>query len=134
MKLADVPIKPVQKPAPVAVAQKTVSPAPTRERIPQDSETWSLAGKDSVVHTSTYPALGRKLTEIFNFESRERLVISENITLGTENVSPKESFDAIGEDALIRALKEFRRLGGQAKDEHVLKNHLNKSKLKPGGL
>lgn len=134
VKLADVPVKPVQKPAPTAtVVQKPVAPPPQRERAPQDSETWSLAGKNSVARTATYPSLGRKLTEIFNFESRERLTITENMNLGSETMSPQESFDTIGEDALLRALKEFRRLGGQAKDEHVLKNRLNKSKLTPGG-
>lgn len=133
VKLAEVPIKPVEKPAPATVAKKTFAPPPpSRERTPQDSEAWSLAGKNSVAHTATYPSLGRKLTEIFNFESRERLVITENLGLGTETMSPKESFDAIGEDALLLALKEFRRLGGQAKEEHVLKNRLNKSKLTPG--
>lgn len=137
VRLAPVAIRPVEKPAPavtLAASPAPASPPPRVEEKPeQDSETWARAGKDSVIRTSTFPAIGRKLTEIFNFESRERITITENLKLGSETMSPHESFDAISENALMRALQEFRRLGGKAGDDEVFQGRLLKSKLKPGG-
>ena len=80
------------------------------------AEHWSLAGKNRVAHHGNYPDIGRRITEIFNFESRERTVITENLKTGAETLSPPESFDRINEEALHKALGEFRALGGEADD------------------
>lgn len=132
VKVKPVPPKPqpqvVAEPKPQPQVQKpvvTVQPAPNG-----DSETWQLAGRHSVAHVSTFPALGRRLTEIFNFESRERVTIAENLNLKTESMGPHESFDAMSEDSVLRALREYRRLGGKADDAHVLKNSLGKLQMK----
>lgn len=114
------PIPP--KPAPVPVA-----PAPA---VSTETETWQLAGKNNLVHTSTFPSLGRKLTEIFNFESRERVVITENTVLKTESMGPHVSFDGLTEEYLRRALQEFRKLGGKAEDKYVFRDSLNKTQLR----
>jgi hypothetical protein len=88
----------------------------------ESTEHWTLAGKNRVALHGAYPDLGRKITEIFNFESRERTVITENLKTGVETLSPPESFDRINEDALRRALAEFRKLGGTADDNVVSGN------------
>jgi hypothetical protein len=85
-----------------------------------DSEGWSLAGRTRVAHHGTYPDIGRKITEIFNFESRERTVIAENLKTGAETLTAPESFDTIAEDALRKAFAEFKRLGGEAEEGFVM--------------
>jgi ankyrin repeat protein len=126
VKLLNVPVLPTPVPAPPPPASSPES-AP-----PQDTETWSLAGAKSVVHATLYPGLGRRLTEIFNFEARERITITENFTLKTETMGPHENFDNIGDEALRKAFDEFRRLGGKAEEGAVFGNRLMKMKMKPG--
>lgn len=86
----------------------------------QDTEEWHRMGTSKVALVGTYPAMGRRLTEIFNFDSRDRLIIAENLRTGAENVTPPESFDAIGEEPVKKALEAFRRLGGKADADKAL--------------
>lgn len=94
---------------------------------------WSLFGKTQLAHVVYSPALNRRVTEIFNFESRERLTISENLKPHTETVLPVTSFDDINETTLHAALDQFTKLGGKADENFVLqaqtrlnkKNHLS---------
>lgn len=120
--------EPPQKAPPAAVPKLVSAVAPAS--LPQDNETWALAGKHSVAHISTFPALNRRITEIFNFESRERAAFTENLSLRSETMAPHESFDSLSEDALERALKEYRRLGGKVDDDKVFKNRVNKLQIK----
>ena len=98
--------------APVATPAAAVSSADAAER-------WTLVGRNRVAHNGSYPDIGRKITEIFNFESRERTVITENLKTGAESLSTPERFDHINADALQKALSEFRKLGGEADDGFV---------------
>lgn len=125
------PVKPSVQPViveAIPVPSPAIAPAPA----PQDAETWALAGAKSVVHATLYPGLGRRLTEIFNFETRERIAITENFTLKTETMAPHENFDNIGDEALRKAFDEFRRLGGKADEAAVFGNRPMKMKVKPG--
>jgi ankyrin repeat protein len=106
------------KPHMLKLLQKSVSAVPASVGA-EAVEHWTLAGKNRVAHHGTYPDIGRKITEIFNFESRERTVITENLKTGAETLSPPESFDRINEEALRNALAEFRKLGGSANDAVV---------------
>jgi ankyrin repeat protein len=115
------------KPYLLKLLQKTTAapavpaPAPAAAADPgQNSESWSRLGNTRVAHTGVYTDIGRKITEIFNFEARERTVISENLKTGAETLSPPESFDRVNEEALKKALSEFRRLGGAAEEAAVL--------------
>ena len=108
--------------------QKTAAPAAANTA--DAGEHWSMAGKNRVAHNGTYPDIGRKVTEIFNFEARERTVIIENLKTGAETLSPPESFDRINESALRTALAEFRRLGGDADDSVVTGNKGSKNAFK----
>ena len=105
------------KPHLLKLLQKNAAPSPAAAG--EAAEHWSLAGKSRVAHHGTYPDIARKITEIFNFESRERTVITENLKTGAETLSPPESFDRINEEALQKALGEFRRLGGEADDSAI---------------
>lgn len=86
----------------------------------QATSPWKRTGDNLLAHINEMPELGRRITEIFNFESRERTVISENLATGAETLTSPESFDAIGIDALRKAVEAFRAAGGEADENHVL--------------
>ncbi|HYD19211.1 MAG TPA: ankyrin repeat domain-containing protein [Patescibacteria group bacterium] len=99
------------------------------------SELWTLAGNHSVAHITVMPILNKKLTELFNFQSRERVTFSENLATKLEIMAPHQSFDEIGDEALTHAFQEFTRLGGKADEVKVFKHNLNKTQLKkPAGI
>ncbi len=79
-----------------------------------NGETWALMSKTSVAHVTSSPVIGRKLTEIFNFESRERVQITENLKTGTESIGKPERFDSLGEEAVVRAEAMLKQLNAEA--------------------
>lgn len=95
------------------------------------TETWLRMGDAKVAQVGIYPALERKLTEIFNFESRERIVISENLRTGAENMAAPQSFDTIEEAALQKAAAAYRNLGGTVDDTQITRRNLNKTARLP---
>lgn len=134
VKILETPPKPVPVPAPEAAEEKqTAAVAPVPAAVTYEgSDKWVRTGENHVTHIGEYPAVNRKLTEIFNFETRERLVVNENLKTGAETVSPVESFDTVAESALRKALFEFQRLGGKAEEDSVLGNRsLPKRSLRP---
>jgi ankyrin repeat protein len=119
---------PTDNPLPPPLPETATAEAPKDDA--KGGETWTRDGH-SVIHLREFTGLGRRLTEIFNFETRERVVISENLALKSETMGPHEGFAAVSEGALEKALAEFRRLGGTAQDSDVFPNRL--AKLKPAG-
>ncbi len=97
----------------------------------KETETWLRMGEGKVAHVGIYPALERKLTEIFNFESRERIVISENLRTGAENMAAPQSFDTLDEAALQKAATAYRDFGGALDDTQLTKRTLNKTARMP---
>ncbi len=77
-------------------------------------ETWALMSKTSIAHVTTAEAIGRKLTEIFNFESRERVLITENLKTGAENMGKPETFDGLSEGSIKAAETMLKQLNAQA--------------------
>lgn len=124
------------KPAPAAVvpvAQPIIIASPPGS--PNDVEVWALTGTHSVAHITVMPVLNKKLTELFNFESRERVTFSENLATKAELMGPHQSFDAISDDALLKAFSEYKRLGGKADEDKVFKHTIAKTQLKkPAGM
>ncbi|HYD18561.1 MAG TPA: ankyrin repeat domain-containing protein [Patescibacteria group bacterium] len=94
---------------PVAAA---VTAPPANENKPASNETWTLMSDTTIAKVAEMPVLNRKITEIFNFESRERLIISENLKTGAETLGAAEPFAAIAENILARAADEMRKAGG----------------------
>lgn len=126
-----------QQPAPAAVVIPAGQPIviATPRGSANDVETWTLAGSHSVAHITVMPVLNKKLTELFNFESRERVTFSENLATKTEIMGPHQNFDTISDDAQLQALSEYKRLGGQAEEDKVFRHNLNKTQLKkPSGM
>ena len=84
------------------------------------NDRWLRTGEHQVTHIGDIPDINRRLTEIFNFETRERTVIHENTRSGVETTAAPESFDTITEAALRKALAEFVKLGGEAVESDVI--------------
>jgi hypothetical protein len=84
------------------------------------NDKWLRTGEQHVTHISEIPNINRRLTEIFNFETRERTVIHENLNTGAETVAPPESFDRVSEAALRRAIEAFEKLGGKLDETQIL--------------
>lgn len=91
-----------------------------RKEESADGDFWTLVGKTKVAHVETSAALQRKLTEIFNFENGERLIVTENLKSGTETIAQPERFEALPPVAVAKAAEEFRRLGGKAPSDGSL--------------
>ena len=107
-------------PQPLPAANQN-APVLTLQTVQDDtSESWTRSGANRLTHSGTYPELNRRITEIFNFETRERTVIAENLKTGADTLTPPESFDTVSEDALRKALKEFTAQGGTADEAFVM--------------
>jgi len=93
---------------------------------------WVLFGSSSVAHVEGSIDLARKLTQIFNFESRERRVFSENLKTSAETESVTR-FEELDQETVKKALEQFKNLGGEADEEYVLRggSRLNKGQ-QPG--
>jgi hypothetical protein len=112
-------------PAPAEKKPPAAAPAATKNA---PAATWEInAEKDTLVHTHVLPDGQRRLTEIFNFTARERVVISENLKTGAEALGAHESFDDISEDALAAAWATFKKLGGKADEAEVFKHRIIKT-------
>jgi ankyrin repeat protein len=98
----------------------------------QPSQEWVLMDKEALAHVSTYPKMYRKITEIFNFESRERVIISENMLTRAEAMTPATSFDDLPQTRLEKVLDQFTSLGGSADRAYVLRGITMLDKPKPG--
>jgi len=126
VKRKPVALAPVEQPKPLPAPEPV---KPGNDPL-FDEESWKLAGKTKLVHINFYPELGRRITEIFNFESRERTIISENLHLRTEAING-QSFDKLNEETLTKALEEYRKLGGQVDENKVFKDRMLKAKPRP---
>lgn len=95
-------------------------------------EQWKKMGASTVAHVGIYPAIGEKLTSVFNFSSRERYVISEGLKEHHKAVGPSTGFDALPQATIVEALEQFTKLGGVADRDFVLggRSELDKPKIK----
>ena len=113
--------------------EKTTTPLnATAEALPAgDAETWVLMGEQKVARVSVHPLLVRRLTEVFNFESRERMIISENLKNQAESITPPVPFDETPVPLLKKAFEALRNLGGETDEEAVFGTRMPKKTLKP---
>lgn len=92
---------------------------------------WSLLGSTNLVHISLSPHIDRKLTEIFNFESRQLLTTYENTKTGEEKMLPVASFDDLDEKMLQKNLEILTSLGGKANPDTVFRRTTHKKNALP---
>ncbi len=75
-------------------------------------ENWLLLAPGKAAHVGVYPAIGRRITEVFNFAGRERLIITENMRTGAETTTQPEKFENLPEETVRQATEALARLGG----------------------
>ncbi|MDE1151754.1 MAG: ankyrin repeat domain-containing protein [Micavibrio sp.] len=84
------------------------------------SDSWKLVNTQSVAHLSAMDDLGYKITDVFNFASRERIRIVNNLKTRADNVETT-SFDELRDGAQLQeAYQKLIALGGTA-DEPAAK-------------
>jgi ankyrin repeat protein len=84
-------------------------------------ENWAAMGEATVAHIGLYPAIGKKITYIFNFASRERVMMAENLETHAETLSQPVCFDDLPRSVVETALAEFEKRDGKADRDFVLK-------------
>ncbi len=107
--LAGVQKKLEEKPAPPPPKKETPPPAPE----------WKLASSKSVAHVSEMPEVGYKLSDIFNFETRERIRIVYNLKTKADHIETTPFAELPDQKQLGEAYAALVRLGGAA-DESFL--------------
>lgn len=90
------------------------------EAAKKPAKEWVSMAEDTVACVRTYPKQLRRITEIFNFESRERLIISENTRTRAESIAPATSFDDLPQVRIEEALEQFAHLGGIVADRNFV--------------
>lgn len=101
--------------APVPVPAKTPAPA---------AGPWKLVGPESIAHLSGMEELGYKITDVFNFASRERIRIVNNLKTRADSVTTT-SFDDLRDLRQIEeALAALKNLGGTPPADAVTKHDL----------
>ena len=98
------------RPPPAVISAPVRATAPAAAAGAEGGETWVLMAADKAAHVGIYPAIDRKITEVFNFASRERLIITENLKTGAESVTPPEKFESLPEAVLRAATDALSRL------------------------
>ncbi|MFN7113457.1 MAG: ankyrin repeat domain-containing protein [Alphaproteobacteria bacterium] len=107
--------------------QKMGINAPAAAPLPEDG--WHLTGEDEIAHVSNKPAVGYRITEMFNFNAQIYTRIAENTRTQAESNSVKTFDDLQGSPLLEQAYEAFRARGGRV-DLYTL----DKPKLPPPGL
>ena len=77
---------------------------------------WQRVGVDEVVCVTPKPVLNRTITEVFNFASKTYLLINVNNDTKAESTVFRTFSDFEDGELLMKAEKEFTRLGGKMPD------------------
>lgn len=94
-------------------------------------EGWLLTAPDEVAHIEDKPAIGYRLTEIFNFGAGVYTRIARNMSTDQESQSMKLFEEMQGSQLLSQAADAFGRLGGDTGKLDAAMTRLDK---KPAGL
>jgi len=107
--------KPEPEPEPEAAEPRvSASGAPSAGPVDGMGEGWRLTAPDEVANVALRPALGYRLTEVFNFTSRTYMRIARNLETVAESQSLR-FFDEFRDAApLDRARAALESLGGRA--------------------
>lgn len=81
--------------------------------LPSPTENWDLVGTSSVAKISVIPSLNRRITEIFNFETQERVTVSQNLKTNAETSTAPEAFSTLVEGVVDTAAEKLQLLGGR---------------------
>ena len=95
-------------------------------------ESWKQMGAATVAHVGFYPDIDQTLTSIFNFKSRDRIVIAKCLSTNNQSVGPATGFDALPRAIVEEAVEQFARLGGKPDRDYIFSGtaSMDKPKLK----
>jgi len=111
--------------------EKGGKPPKLPDETPKDTtEAWVRMGSKAVAHVGVYPEAQRKLTDIFNFESRQHVLVNENLKTHSEITTQPVSFDSLPQATLEKALEEFTKAGGAVDKDFVLRGAIQLKKNK----
>jgi hypothetical protein len=89
-------------------------PEPPAWETPPDAAEWTLLSGQKIARVSVESAIGYRITEIFNFASRERTTLYQNLETRAESAQTR-FFDQLGDKAALEeALAELQKRGGAA--------------------
>ena len=97
-------------------ATKAPVAAPAVPAAPLPGAAWKLVSPQSVAHLSAMDELGYKITDVFNFASRERIRIVNNIKTRADNVVTTP-FEDLRPAQIEEAKAQLEKLGGQLAGE-----------------
>jgi len=107
--------------------QKMEEKFPSAKPITENG--WHKIDDLTVAHVAQEQAVGYKLTDIFNFRSRERISLTQNLTTNAETRETR-SFDDINDKAqLEEAALELNKRGGSADASTVYARTIRKGPL-----
>jgi hypothetical protein len=106
--------------------------APPAEPVVDTAPAWHRLSGDRVAEVTVDAVIGYKLTDIFNFETRERLSISRNLATDAETRETKSFDDIPDKTVLERAFAAYAQSGGAIVKDVVLGKSLSKAALRPG--
>lgn len=98
--------------------EKTATNAEVINLLLQESAkpVWQRIGKDEVVCVTPKPVLNRTITEVFNFSAKTYLLVNVNNDTKAESTVFRTFSDFEDGEPLLKAEREFLRLGGKMPD------------------
>lgn len=122
--------KVVTPPAPPPAMAAPAAPPPAVVSFPfpvaEEETGWSKQGKNKIACVTIEKSLGYKITEIFNFEARTYVCLSQNIKTSAEALVHKTFDDFADKGALLTALEQLRLQGGAADEATLYARSLQK--------
>ena len=96
-------------------------PVPAQPDVPAfaPADGWELMSPAQVAHTAVGAKAGYKVTDVFNFASRERIRIINNLDTKRDQVETKTFDELAGTGVLEDAFKALTRLGGKADAQSI---------------
>ena len=117
----------------VVVEPVAVSVAPPMPEVLAPQETgWSKQGTHKISCVTVERALGYKITEIFNFQARTYVCLSQNMKTSAEALVHKTFDDFADKGVLLTALEQLRLQGGVVDVADLNSRSLQKSAPKLG--
>ncbi len=99
----------------------------------QRDTAWEMLGENKIAHVETHTEIGKRITDIFNFANKERLILSEDLKQGHQGISPVMPFAEVSFDVLKRAFDVYKSKNGSISEEDALFNNTGFSLHKPNG-
>jgi hypothetical protein len=82
---------------------------------------WSMISPSKLAHVEISEQLNRQITEVFNFASGERFIISENLKTNAESMTQPTPISQLPEPVIREVLDQFKKLGGKADEGFIMR-------------